>query len=637
MCGIAGFILFNNINEENHIQNMINSLKRRGPDSDNYNVVKNYGNTYVLGHTRLSIIDLSELGNQPMENDKYIIVLNGEIYNYQTIREDLINKGIKFTSLTDTEVVLECITYYGIEKALIQFRGMWAFSILDKESGKIILCRDRIGVKPLYYYYHNDCLLFGSELKALMSFPYFEKNIDKTSLFTFFKYGYINAPNSIFRNTHKVLPGEYIVFDNNGAFTKQQYWSIESIYQQKIQLCKYNSAIGLDSYLERLNDTLCDSFNLRMVSDVPVGVFLSGGVDSSLLVSLLKNDLKYNLDTFTIGFDIKEYDESYWARQIAKHLNTNHNEFICTEKEALELIYELPKVFDEPFGDSSAIPTMLVSRFARQKVKVSLSADGGDELFFGYSIYKKLDTINQTKYKAILGKMLNIIPDDLPESIYEYVKKIKLIPGFKDKVVKLKNILNSKNLASMYDSSLSYYTNDELKKLLGENFVENNNNENIYDNVHDLTFLTDLQNYLPGDILTKVDRASMAFSLEARDPFLDHHIIEFAAETPFKFKFNNGEQKYALKKLLERHLPENLIYRDKKGFAIPIDKWFHGDLKPIVTYYLSEAKLNEHGLFNNNYIQDLLIKYYKNKGINSHKIWFLLMFQMWYEEWIKNT
>jgi asparagine synthase (glutamine-hydrolysing) len=637
MCGITGYTIFNKVSEKSYILDMVTSLDRRGPDSNDYVLLEDYGNTYALGHTRLSIIDVSELGNQPMENEKYFLVLNGEVYNYEAIRKDLIHKGVRFTSHTDSEVVLEAITYFGIDKALSLFKGMWAFSLYDKNSGETLLCRDRIGVKPLYYYFKDNTLLYGSELKSIMAYPKFKKEIDKKSLSYFLKYGYINAPNSIFKNTFKVLPGEYILFDKFGEQVSKTYWSVEATYEENKHLKAQNLEKGIDDSLKRLNDVLCESFNLRMVSDVPVGVFLSGGVDSSLLVSLLRNELNYDIDTFTVGFDVKEYDESNWAKIASKHLKTNHNELICTEKDALELIYQLPKVYDEPFGDSSAIPTMLVSRFARQKVKVGLSADGGDELFFGYNRYKTIDKLNKAVYKNILSKTLNILPNRLPENLYGLIKNFKTIPGFKDKITKFKNVINSKDLHSMYDASLSYFTNDELSLLLGEKMFDKSSVNINYDHIEDLTFVTDLKNYLPGDILAKVDRASMAYSLEARDPFLDHSIIKFSAETPLQFKYKDGEKKYILKKLLEKHLPKDYVYREKKGFGIPIDKWFNGELKPIVNHYLSEVKLKQHNLFNISYVQFLLKNYYANKGVNSHKIWFLLMFQMWFDEWITNA
>lgn len=635
MCGITGYTFFSRTSTENAIEKMVDSLGRRGPDSNKYITLKKFNNTYALGHTRLAIIDISNSGDQPMENKKYIIVLNGEIYNYKTLKKELEKKGITFISASDTEVVLEAITFYGIDKALELFRGMYAFALYNKENGEITICRDKVGVKPLYYYVKDDILLFGSELKSIMAFPKFKKEIDKESLYQFLKYGYINAPKSIFKNTYKILPGQYIVFDNNGKATKNTFWSLEKTYKNEEVKKEENLKKGLDHNLNKLNDVLCNSFDLRMVSDVPIGVFLSGGIDSSLLVALLKNELNHKLDTFTIGFDVKEYDESKWAQIASNTLKTNHHELICTEKDALELIQQLPKVYDEPFGDSSAIPTMLVSKFARKKVKVALSADGGDELFFGYNRYQGLDEINKSKTKKLVAKTLNILPNSTPETIYKILNKFKTINGFQDKITKFKNVLSTNDLSKMYDAYVSYYTDDELSILLNTDVISNGNLKS-YNNIEDLVFTTDFTNYLPGDILAKVDRASMAFSLEARDPFLDPKIIEFAAATPLEFKYKDGEKKYILKKLLERHLPKSYIYREKKGFGIPIDKWFNGELKPLVKHYLSQEMLNKHNLFNSNYVQTLMNNYYNNKGVNSHKIWFLLMFQMWYEQWIEN-
>ena len=636
MCGITGYVKFKTIDHNiAPIEKMVDSLYRRGPDSNNKTIIHDFNNTYAFGHTRLAIIDISNHGIQPMENEKYIIVLNGEIYNYKEIKKRLETCNITYHSKTDTEVVLEAITHLGIDKALSLFRGMWAFAIFNKKTGETILCRDRVGVKPLYYYTSEDELVFGSELKSIVKYTDFPKEIDKESLAYFFKYGYINAPKTIYKNTYKVHPGEYIVIDKNNRVSKKNYWSLEKTYGKNIIKKEENFNIGLSANLDTLNDVLCESFDLRMVSDVPVGVFLSGGVDSSLLASLLKNELNYNIDTFTIGFDVKEYDESKWAKIASDTLKTNHHQLICTEEDALNLIHQIPKVYDEPFGDSSAIPTMLVSQFARKNVKVALSADGGDELFFGYNRYKTIDKLNQSFYKRIVGKTLNILPDYTPKFFHNLIKKKKQIPGFKDKIVKLKNVLNANGISKMYDAAVSYYTDDELSLLFNTKIdTQKQYTTSFSDKIEDLSFITDFKNYLPNDILVKVDRASMAFSLEARDPFLDHKIIEFAAATPLEFKYKNGEKKYILKKLLERHLPQDYIYREKKGFAVPIDKWFHGDLKPLINHYLSPEMLNKHNIFNKNFVQTLLNDYYNNKGINSHKIWFLLMFQMWYEEWM---
>ena len=629
MCGITGYIKYKTNTKDGDIDDMIQVLYNRGPDSFGKKCFNKFNNFYAMGHSRLSIIDLSDSGSQPMENNKYIISFNGEIYNYKNIRDLLKKNNVQFVTNSDTEVVLEAIKYYGFQKALKQFHGMWAFSLFNKENGELILSRDRMGVKPLYYFNSEKDFIFGSELKSIYKYPNFKKNIDKTSLSQYFKYGFIAAPKSVFKDTFKVEPGQYIKIDCNGEITKYKYWGIVDI----ISRTKRENSLNEKNSINQLRKILIKAFKLRMVSDVPVGVFLSGGIDSSLLVSILAKELNYDLNTFTIGFDEKEYDESHWAKNIASHLGTNHNELICTEKDALELVSELPKIFDEPFGDSSAIPTMLVSKFAKKKVKVALSADGADELFFGYDRYETIYYFNRLKKNnKLFLSIIKMIPDKIIYLLFKLLKPLYNPLGLKDKIKKIKNIISSKTISNMYDELITYFNKEDLSKLLGGNYsckiISN-------DNIGELTFLTDSHNYLPGDILTKVDRSSMFYSLEAREPFLDQSIIDFSQSLPFSQKYRKGEKKYILKKLLENYLPKDFIYRKKKGFAVPIDKWLHGALKPIVNEYLNAAKLNEHGILNTKFVLRLVNDYYNKKGVNSHKIWFLLIFQMWYEEWGK--
>lgn len=637
MCGIVGYTTFNSLYNENFIGPMVKSIERRGPDASAVSIIRKFENCNYFGHTRLSIIDTSSQGNQPMENGKFLIILNGEIYNYQSIKDKLLDIGVEFKSNSDTEVVLEAISCWGLAEAIKMFRGMWAFSLYNKLNGEIVLCRDRIGVKPLYYSFNGDILLYASELKAIMAYPKFEKKISNEGLNSYFRYGYINAPNTIFENTFKVEAGSYIIFSKKGNITLNKYWDIENIVKNSTINKSKIEKEGFDNTKKKLKNILIESFGLRMVADVPIGVFLSGGTDSSMLASILKEELGFNIDTFTIGFEEPEYDESSWGKKVAKHLSTNHNELICTEKDALDLIPELPQVYDEPFGDSSAIPTMLVSKFARESVKVALSADGGDELFFGYNRYKTVDKINKLPLKSSISWLIKNIPKGTSDKVYNLIHPVLKIPNFKDKYSKLEKVFSSNGLQEMYDGSLTYFSNDELQKLINYDFVFENKSEltGIKD-IDNFVLITDCLNYLPNDILTKVDRASMSFSLEAREPFLDHKIIEYSASIPLKYKYFKGEKKYILKKMLEEYIPKEYIYRSKQGFGIPIDSWLRGCLKPLVYDFLSKDNLLEHQLLNIEYVNKLINDYYKDKGVNSHKIWFLLMFQMWYKTWIDN-
>ncbi|MDD5433084.1 MAG: asparagine synthase (glutamine-hydrolyzing) [Candidatus Pacebacteria bacterium] len=644
MCGITGIWDFKNKISEGTLEKMTDCLYLRGPDDSG--IFVDPKNNIGFGHRRLSILDLSPAGHQPMANDDQTIwiTFNGEVYNFAEIRKELEVKDYKFKSNSDTEIIIKSYQEWGID-CIQKFRGMFAFAIWDAKKEKLFLVRDRAGVKPLYYYFDGDRFLFSSELKAFHKHPEFKKEINFSALALFLQFGYILAPYTIFENTHKVRPGHYLEVDKNGDIKETKYWDIIDFYlAEKID----KSEEGIEKELEEI---LTESFQYRMVSDVPVGVFLSGGIDSSLVTALLQKNSKNPIKTFTIGFNEKEYNEAPYAKKIAEHLGTDHHEFYCTAKDALEIIPKLPEIYDEPFGDSSAIPTYLVSKFARERVTVALSADAGDELFCGYSLYELL-----SKYYFIVQKtppfLLSFAYFALSTFSVNFVVKVYNLFSFvlpkytnlENKINKFKNIIKRKDnkLSVIVKNGYSYWLPDEIKLFLKKEYVTLPTNFDEYEKVKSLNIKTQMQavdfkTYLPDDILAKVDRATMAVSLEAREPLIDHKIAEFIARVPIDLKYKNGQSKYILRKILYRYVPKELVERPKQGFAIPMDKWLKNDLKYLLEKYLSEERLREQGIFDEMYIKESLSKYLSGKSDSAYKFWFLLVFQMWYEKYFERT
>lgn len=632
MCGIIGFVDFSKRTGEAILRRMTDTLSHRGPDQSGYSFYKTDQANIGLGHRRLSILDLSPLARQPMAFEDLEIVYNGEVYNFREIKKDLEKEGYKFTSNSDTEVVLKAFHRWEIS-AVHKFRGMFAFAIYDKKDQKLILCRDRLGVKPLYWYYKDGLFMFASELKAFHQHPGFEKKLNIQALSLYLQYGYITSPHSIFENTYKLKPGHFLIIDRKGNIEEIAYWKVEDYFSEKIQ------KINEEELAQELEERLKDSFKLRLVSDVPVGVFLSGGVDSSTVTALLQREISKPLKTFTIGFYEKDYNEANYAKEIAKYLGTEHMELYCTPKEAFEIIPKLPEIYDEPFGDSSAIPTYLVSKFARSHVKVALSADGGDEQFCGYTRYwtvKKLTSLTSNFPRKALYHMLSRISPDKATQVYNLLKP--LLPkwtNFRDKYIKLLNVLKAHDVSDLYDLSNKYFLPQELKEIGLSTIIEkqlsiSNNNQSPLDYM----MLYDLKTYLTDDILVKVDRASMSVSLEAREPFLDHKIVEFTSRLPVDVKYNNGVSKYLLRKVLYKYVPRDLIDRPKMGFGVPIYEWFKNDLKELYCEYLKEERIKKAGIFNHQYVKTLLDGYFNNKGVNHNKLWLLFVFELWREKWM---
>jgi len=631
MCGIVGFVSKERM--DSTVEKMLKVQTHRGPD-DNGTYVESVGHQHVhFGHNRLSVQDVSSNGHQPFISDcgNYVLVFNGEVYNFKSIRNELDDLGCHFVSDTDTEVVLYAYKRWGIS-CLQKFIGMFAFSIFDKIQNKIILVRDRAGVKPLYYYEQADDFLFSSELKAFHEHPLFKKESNSEVLPYYFQFGYIPAPHTIFKNTYKLSPGQYLEYDLQNSSSKiVKYWDVTDSYEQD-KFDKSETEI-----IDDLEELLSDAVELRMVSDVPVGVFLSGGYDSSLVTALLAK--KHKIHTFTIGFNHKKYNEADHAREIAKHFKTEHTEHYVSNKAMSEKVESLPYFFDEPFGDSSAIPTIMVSELAKKDVKVALSADGGDETFCGYSKYfflnKFANIFSSSFQKAILKSVLNAFDARQAELINSCLpKKIKQA-NIGDKFNKFKRAAITDSFEEMYCNASSYVDATDVKSFLN---IEAENS--IYTDFKmgkglpliDRMMLIDYKTFMVDDVLTKVDRATMSVSLEGREPLLDHRIIEFMARVPVDLKYKKNQGKYLTRQILYRHIPKAVIDKPKAGFQVPLEEWLLTDLKPLVEKYLVAGKLDQ-DIFDIEEIEKMKHGFFAGNATNVSAVWFILMYEMWREKW----
>lgn len=633
MCGIAGFVDFKKSSSKDVLQRMTDAIAHRGPDGADYKIFNLDQAQIGLGHRRLAIIDLSENGVQPMEFHHFWITFNGEIYNFREIKKELETLGHSFKSESDTEMILHAYAEWGVT-CVDRFIGMFAIAIFDTEKQKVVLLRDRVGVKPLFVYWHNDLFLFASELKAFHEHSSFQKQIDPDAVSAFMQYGNVPTPHCIFKNCFKVRPGHVTTLDLNTKEVKhEKYWDVYDAYNKTKSTESYNTA------KENVKDLLTSAFNYRMVSDVPVGVFLSGGFDSTCVTSILQSERTEKLKTFTIGVPDIGLNEAPYARDIAKHLGTDHHEFECTEKEVFEHIHDLPFYYDEPFADSSAIPTTLVSKMAREQVTVALSADGGDEIFAGYNRYdyllrygKKLNRIPAPVRKSIAGVM-NVVPSDkIPVLRNKY--------NFHNRYEKLKQILKNPSNRDIMLSLSQQFTDRQMQSLMKHNpaILETSYLSDALDmsknSALGYMMAIDFQTYLVDDIMQKVDRASMSVSLEGREPFLDHRIIEYVATLPDSYKYHEGIKKRMLRDIVYDYVPPSLLDRPKMGFAIPIAEWMQGQLRPLLEQYINENTIEQQGFFDWKEIESLLQAFFGGKKEYDMKVWYLLMFQMWYEKWM---
>jgi asparagine synthase (glutamine-hydrolysing) len=555
------------------VKSMTATLAHRGPDD-----AATWGSRdgrVALGHRRLSIIDLSPLGRNPMpwRNGTLWITYNGEVYNYRDLRRELERDGYRFASQTDTEVILAAYERWGIE-CLKRFVGMFAFALWDEARGQLVIARDRLGKKPLYYAQYGDRISIASELKALLADPRFPRTLDREAIRLYLRYGYIPAPRTIYAHAQKLPPGSYAIITSEDVRVRR-YWDPATFALAESQ----DSPANLERRLEEL---LRESVRIRMVADVPLGAFLSGGIDSSLVVALMQEQSAARVRTFTIRFDNPRFNEADHAARVAMHLGTDHHEYLCSEAELLSVVDKLPEMFDEPFADSSAVPTYLLSRVTRQHVTVALSGDGGDELFFGYPRYR---------YHALAGRALT-----LPHPVRRAVAfATERIPS--RQMSRVANVLRSDD-HDPYARFISWCSQDEIEAVTGHASEDALLYREMLTRAagtsrHTLPTLLDLVSYLPEDILTKVDRASMAVSLEVRAPLLDHRFVELALALPLSLKFRGGQTKWMLRRLLYKRVPRMLVDRPKQGFGVPLLDWFRGPLhERMHAYVLGEDLAN---------------------------------------------
>jgi asparagine synthase (glutamine-hydrolysing) len=638
MCGFAGY-LASDINDfqKDYLALMGKAIQHRGPDSGDTwcNEEFNIG----LVHQRLAIQDLSPHGNQPMrsKNQRYVIAFNGEIYNFNSIRKELEPAGHKFTGHSDTEVMLAAFEEWGLEAALAKFAGMFAFALVDLQEKELILARDRMGEKPLYYGNHNQCWLFGSELKALKQHSAWQGDINRDALPLLLRHNFIPAPHTIYKNTYKLLPSTFVRISLNSKkiIETKKYWSLESCFTTKSEEYKdFDSAsIKLE---QKLNAVIAE----QMISDAPLGAFLSGGIDSSTTTALMQQQSDKKINTFTIGFSEPEYNEAEHAKAVAKHLGTDHTELYVSANDALNLIPQLPQIYDEPFADSSQLPTFLLSKMTKEKVTVALSGDGGDELFCGYSRY--MQYAKQWQQKSTLKGQLKNTALTLPASLLANASKL-LIGNQKNlsletvlaKIEREKTIANTKTMSEFYKESISYWVKPEAIIVSGKEPNYSLSEEpplHIANDLHKTMMWQDLNWYLPDDILVKVDRAAMANSLETRVPMLDHRIVEFALGLPINMNLKGNTGKQLLRSVLFRHVPKELIERPKVGFAIPKAKWLREDLRDWAEALLNEKRLEQEGYWNVQVIRQKWQEHLSGEMDYSFQLWSVLMFQAWLSE-----
>lgn len=631
MCGIVGFCDFNKRTPPEVLEKMTQAMHHRGPDDTGTFYEEQPTFTLGFGHKRLSILDLSPLGHQPMIVGDLVITFNGEIYNFQEIRDELERKGCAFKSHSDTEVILYAFREWGI-RCLERFRGMFAFVIYDKNKQKLWLVRDRVGVKPLYYYYYNGLLLFGSELKVFHPHPDFKKEIDLGSLGLFLQYSYIPGPHCIFMHTQKLLPGCFIEMSLTTREIKQtKYWDVVDAYN------KPKIYPDVKEALELTEKALTESFNYRMVADVPVGLFLSGGFDSSAVAALLQKDRTEKLKTFTIGFDVKSFDEAPEARKIARHLGTDHTEYYCSPADALGIIPRLPDIYDEPFADNSTVPTVLVSQLARKQVTVALSGDGGDEIFGGYNKFRQSIKFSNGLPAWTRRSLATVMDQVNAESIPWFSKQY----NFSTRYEKMKEIFRSKDASAVMKIISQYIPTQEVKGLVAQPFSDyktffDMNGELATSNDPLAKMLAiDYKTFLNDNNLVKMDRATMSVALEGREPFLDQHVIELVASLPSELKIRDGVNKFLLKEIVYKYIPKPLVDRPKKPFIAPLTVWFMNELKDFFMTYLDEDRVRREGYLQAVPVRQMRDQYLSGKKVNHQKLWNMLIFEMWYEKWMK--
>jgi asparagine synthase (glutamine-hydrolysing) len=617
---------------------MTDAIKHRGPDADGQWFDQQAG--IFIGHRRLSILDLSSAGAQPMVSPggRYVISFNGEIYNFREMRTALEARGVRFRGHSDTEVLLAGIEEWGMPRALDSVTGMFAFAVWDRVRRELLLGRDRIGEKPLYYGWSGDTLLFGSELKALRRHPAWCSSIDRSAVAIFLRHNYIPAPHSIYLGIRKVVPGTFVVARQDGTFEETPYWSLREVVERGQRQRFRGTEAEAAGELEQI---LGDVVRQQMIADVPLGAFLSGGVDSSLVVALMQAHSTRRVKTFTIGFEEPTYDESAHARAVAEHLGTEHTCMTVTAREALEVIPSLPDLYDEPFADSSQIPTFLVSKVARTGVTVSLSGDGGDETFAGYPRYSQmLQLWARLRWSpAILRQVASVAINAL--SVRQWDRVMRRVPrrGVRGEVQgerlhKLAWMLRQGSLEGLYRGLVTHWPDPSALALGAREAMTALVSPSTWPEgigaLQQLMYL-DSVTYLPDDIFAKVDRASMAVSLETRAPFVDRRVVEFAWTLPARMHYDAGRGKRSLRRLLEKYVPASIIERPKMGFGMPVQEWLRGPLRGWAESLLEPARLRREGLFDVATVRARWEEHVGGERNWHYPLWDVLMFQAWHE------
>jgi asparagine synthase (glutamine-hydrolysing) len=657
MCGLTGFWQSKNFSKSTASAialQMANRIVHRGPDDSGVWVDED--SNLALAHRRLAIVDLSPAGHQPMVSgsERFVIVFNGEIYNHLGLRDELeqippnppLIKGgaVRWRGHSDTETLLACFETWGIEATLKKTVGMFAIALWDKQEKVLTLARDRMGEKPLYYGFQNNTFLFGSELKALKAHPDFIGDINRDVLCLYLRHCYIPAPYSIYKGLHKLLPGTYLQipltqdFNPLTTLTPIPYWRLEDVAKnglaQPFVGSETDAVAALDAQLKQ-------SIGLQMMADVPLGAFLSGGIDSSTIVALMQAQSNRPVKTFSIGFTEAAYNEAHYAKAVATHLNTDHTELYVSPADCVQVIPRLGRMYDEPFADSSQIPTFLVAQMASEQVTVSLSGDAGDELFCGYNRYLLADKWNKVAkvpfgLRRNAGRLINKVGPAKWESIFKQAAKFATLPNnMHEKIAKLAMQLESANHPEdLYYSLVSQIAYPEQLVITAKEpeswLTKTGLNQSFSDPKLHMMYL-DAMTYLPDDILVKVDRAAMAASLETRVPFLDQHIIELAWSLPMSMKLRDGETKWLLRQVLYQYVPKQLIERPKAGFGIPLGEWLREPLREWVEGLLNEIRLQQEGFFKASLVRELWQEHLSGKHNHQILLWNVLMFQAWLE------
>lgn len=654
MCGITGFFEHHLRDPRLKIENMVRRLAHRGPNDSGHWIDESAG--LAFGHTRLSILDLSPLGHQPMHSrsQRFVMTFNGEIYNYRELSSELSDRGHTFRGGSDTEVMLAAFEEWGVEGAVRRFGGMFAFAVWDAYDRRLYLVRDRTGKKPLYYGWSNGTFFFASELKSLRAHPDFQAPVDRDALALMLRMGYVPGPYSIYKGIFK-LPGGRILPLSAGDLAGRPgtsgepagqpviYWSMD----EAVRKGRADPFCGTEeSATDELQRILREAVRSRMIADVPLGAFLSGGIDSSLVVALMQEQSSVPVKTFTIGFHEQGFNEAEHAKRVASTLGTEHTELYLSGKDALQVVPQLPQLFDEPFGDSSSIPTYLVAKLAGQQVTVALSGDGGDEFFAGYPRYHQtlqVDRLLRSTPRALRHTLARLILGIGPQRWEQLAKGLRRVApsvfSIKDiagKSDRLARVLCYENLQEVYQRLVTFH-GDQIQPVPGardafSTVMRTDSDPSLALSAIESFMLLDSKTYLPDDILVKVDRASMGVSLEARAPLLDHHVIEFSWRLPLEYRYHRGTGKVILRKLLNRYLSPELFERPKMGFGIPYHDWLRTDLREWGENLLDSGRIQREGYLDAHLIRDLWATH--QQGINTHGglLWNVLMFQAWIED-----